>query len=123
MNLSEDKFVPIIVFSINSDIKVKTNKPVIYIVKFKKEILSYQNIIIELNEIEKIAKEIVSLNICSYENSKKHVKKIKENIMSEKVKIENGSCPKCDGTLLKRKGKYGEFTGCSNYPKCRFVLK
>lgn len=28
-------------------------------------------------------------------------------------------CPKCGNLLLKRKGKYGEFLGCSNYPECR----
>lgn len=29
------------------------------------------------------------------------------------------SCPSCGGQLVKRKGKYGEFLGCSNYPKCK----
>ena len=29
-------------------------------------------------------------------------------------------CPKCGGRLVKRKGKYGEFIGCSNYPKCHY---
>ncbi len=29
-------------------------------------------------------------------------------------------CPKCGGKLLQRKGKYGEFIGCSNYPKCHY---
>ena len=24
----------------------------------------------------------------------------------------------CDGKYVKRNGKYGEFYGCSNYPKC-----
>ncbi|MEL3909036.1 MAG: topoisomerase DNA-binding C4 zinc finger domain-containing protein [Treponemataceae bacterium] len=31
-------------------------------------------------------------------------------------------CPKCDAKLKLRKGKYGEFYGCSNYPKCKFML-
>lgn len=31
------------------------------------------------------------------------------------------SCPDCGtGTLTRRKGKFGEFVGCSNYPICRF---
>jgi len=30
-------------------------------------------------------------------------------------------CPACDGYLVKRSGKYGEFWGCSNYPKCRYI--
>ena len=30
-------------------------------------------------------------------------------------------CPKCGSRLVKRKGKYGEFIGCSNFPKCRYT--
>lgn len=30
-------------------------------------------------------------------------------------------CPKCGGELIKRKGRYGEFYGCSNFPKCRYA--
>jgi ssDNA-binding Zn-finger/Zn-ribbon topoisomerase 1 len=30
-------------------------------------------------------------------------------------------CPKCDGVLREKKGKYGKFFACSNYPKCRFT--
>jgi len=32
-------------------------------------------------------------------------------------------CEKCGGKLIKRNGKYGEFMGCSNYPKCTFSKK
>lgn len=30
-------------------------------------------------------------------------------------------CPKCGGSLIERKGKYGKFYGCSNYPKCEYT--
>ena len=32
-----------------------------------------------------------------------------------------GSCPDCGKDLLKRSGRYGEFVGCSGFPKCRFT--
>ncbi|RHM21308.1 hypothetical protein DWZ75_04175 [Bacteroides stercoris] len=34
----------------------------------------------------------------------------------------NGKCPKCGGNLVERKGRYGTFGGCLNYPRCRFTL-
>ncbi len=40
------------------------------------------------------------------------------------VKVEPevvGDCPECGNKLLKRNGRYGEFIGCSNFPKCRFT--
>ena len=32
-------------------------------------------------------------------------------------------CPDCGNPLVIRKGKYGEFTACSNYPECKYVKK
>jgi len=33
------------------------------------------------------------------------------------------TCPQCGGALVQRKGKYGPFVGCSNYPTCRYIEK
>ena len=30
-------------------------------------------------------------------------------------------CPRCGAELVRRNGKYGEFLGCSAYPRCRFT--
>lgn len=30
-------------------------------------------------------------------------------------------CPKCGSALVIRNGRYGEFTACSNYPKCKYI--
>ena len=30
-------------------------------------------------------------------------------------------CPECGHPLVIRKGKYGEFTACSNYPECKYI--
>lgn len=32
-------------------------------------------------------------------------------------------CPKCGSPLVKRKGKFSYFIGCSNYPKCKYMEK
>ena len=32
-----------------------------------------------------------------------------------------GKCPDCGSNLIKRSGRYGEFIGCSGFPKCRFT--
>lgn len=33
------------------------------------------------------------------------------------------ACPDCGSDMYKRKGKYGEFYGCSSYPKCKKIIK
>jgi len=30
-------------------------------------------------------------------------------------------CPECGSMLVKKRGRFGEFLGCSNYPKCKHV--
>ncbi len=30
-------------------------------------------------------------------------------------------CPRCGGRLVRRSGKYGEFFGCENFPRCRYT--
>jgi DNA topoisomerase-1 len=46
----------------------------------------------------------------------------KKNIKSLKVAIPTGeACPKCSSELLLRKGRYGEFIACSNFPKCKYT--
>jgi DNA topoisomerase-1 len=46
----------------------------------------------------------------------------KTSIQSLKVATPTGEhCPKCDSELLLRKGRYGEFIACSNFPKCKYT--
>ena len=44
--------------------------------------------------------------------------------MEKKAPTETGeSCPECGSPLVVRKGKYGEFVACSNYPTCKYIKK
>ena len=46
----------------------------------------------------------------------------KKDIKSLKVAIPTGeNCPECGSELLLRKGRYGEFIACSNFPKCKYT--
>lgn len=46
-----------------------------------------------------------------------------QNLKNVDNKIKEGICPRCGNKLVKRSGKYGDFMGCSNYPKCRYTTK
>lgn len=36
--------------------------------------------------------------------------------------LEAPTCPKCSADMKKRKGQFGPFWGCSNYPTCRGIV-
>ncbi len=57
-----------------------------------------------------------------YEPFMKKITEGKANIKSKKMAIPTGQmCPKCGHELLRRKGRYGEFIACSNFPKCKYT--
>lgn len=61
--------------------------------------------------------------MCIYkDNRRNHVDMIKTTVKTEKTSVANNICPKCGGKLVERNGKYGVFKGCSNFPKCRYIL-
>ena len=44
--------------------------------------------------------------------------------MEKKAPEETGEvCPECGSPLVIRKGKFGEFVACSNYPECKYIKK
>ena len=48
----------------------------------------------------------------------------KKNINSLKQSIPTGeNCPECGKELVKRKSRFGEFVGCSGYPKCKYIKR
>ena len=55
-------------------------------------------------------------------NTKKIVMKegqataVSDQVLDEK-------CPECGGNLVVKHGRYGPFTACSNYPKCKYIKK
>jgi len=46
---------------------------------------------------------------------------IKAGIIKPEAEQQKEKCPKCNGYLIERSGKFGQFYGCSNYPKCQYT--
>ena len=49
-------------------------------------------------------------------SNRKHLKNIKKT----QKQLKKGICPRCGNKLIERQSIYGNFLGCSNYPKCTF---
>ena len=117
LNLPEENFISLVCIPSRAILSVKSNNVTrIYdlldkITSYKEEVIGNPN---ELYEI------INNLNITDKAERKNHVRNAKliKNNKDEEFK---DRCPRCGGELIKRNGKYGEFMGCSNFPKCRFV--
>lgn len=120
LNLGNDVFIPIVCFSNQAKLKVQTNSIVIELDYLIKTIKSFYKVLIS-KDINIIATTIESLNIIDKDKRKQHIKNIKLKIKEDKQKEDNMICPKCGNKLILKNGKYGTFTACSNYPKCKYT--
>lgn len=116
-------YFSIVAFTTKADLKVKTKTNVVYTVNLSKTIHKYISETISDSVKEQIYERLLYLNIDSKENRKAHVQGIHNNLADKQKKVSANTCPKCGGELVLRNGKYGQFKGCKNYPKCRFVAK
>ena len=48
-----------------------------------------------------------------------------KHLMQNDIELKRNiyKCPECGGRLIPRKGPYGSFLGCSNYPDCKYIKK
>jgi len=106
--------ISLIVFTQNNIQYIDSDK-VIGISSLKRKLQSMPDIM-GSEQIVNISNTINS-HIVAKASNKEHVK----SIHSMKNQILNNVCPRCGGNLVVRNGKFGEFYGCSNYPKCKFI--
>ena len=121
LGLSFNKFIPIIVFSNRADLKINTVHNVIYTTQINRVIKAYSDIKFSEDDIQKLCNKISLLNIVSPKVRKQHVLEVQNTIATKQHLIQQGICPRCGHSLILRNGKYGDFYGCSRYPKCKFI--
>ncbi|MBM7618521.1 hypothetical protein JOC95_000363 [Bacillus tianshenii] len=145
--LGEHKFYSIIVFSSRSTLKMEDNfnsARVIQIPQLNRVIKEWsqqsQMSQVGIVELQRINQALEQLTIKDRKQKrlvhKKHVEAIKNKQRANEVAATAEkvppptispasitSCPKCGGQLTRKKGKYGSFFGCSQYPTCRHTEK
>ncbi len=53
--------------------------------------------------------------------NKKNVKVADDGTISVVEQEIKGICPKCGGNLIEKRGRFGRFFACSNYPECKYT--
>lgn len=122
LNINENNLISIVCFTNQSTLKLDVKSIVI-----QRKDLSNKILGLSTNEknidVDNIYNKIISLNIIDKEKRKQHIIDAKSKRNEIENKIDNMICPKCEGQLIEKNGKYGKFIGCSNYPKCNFTKK
>jgi len=93
----------------------------VYIPQVKKVIMKYNEQKITKCQMSEIYNLLEGSAFKDKNIKKDHVREIRKDVREKNEKVSINICPKCGGELVKISGKYGEFMGCSDFPKCRFV--
>ena len=117
LKIDESKINNIVCIPSKAKLKIEHDGELVGYDTIVNKILSFKNEVI-YNEDE-IVDIIKSNNITDKTTKKEHIKNIKENVIDK----DPNKCPKCGGQLVERTGKYGNFIGCSNFPKCKYTSK
>lgn len=76
------------------------------------------------NDLDKIAEgeeNWVKILKTFYDEFEPSVKEAFDAMPKKEAQKTGEDCPECGNPLVIRKGKYGEFVACSNYPSCKYI--
>lgn len=126
-DIEENKIHSIIAFSNNSTLKFVDNFKKARVIQFHEllqVINGYSRPVFTNQQLQAVNSKIGKLLLVD-RKEKINIKKDHIETIKRKKRVSttgsNTGCPKCGGNLVMRKGKFGSFQGCSNYPKCRYT--
>lgn len=117
LNLDKSKVFNIICIPSDAKLKIEHDGELTRYFTIVDKINSYKDKIIDNPDV--YYQKIKESNITSKKLRKEH----DEYVKKLKTDFDDTMCPKCGGKLVERKGEYGPFIGCSNYPKCKYTEK
>lgn len=117
-------FISIVAFSSNATLRSNfNNHDVCYIRDVVQHILRQKIILLSDVEVETTVNLLSKLPQCTRQERKQHVQQVKFTEYKNQRAVYKGRCPKCGGSLVPRTSQYGNFYGCSNYPRCKYTTK
>jgi len=113
----------IVAFSAQASLHVSSSLPVLYWQSVVPYIKRYDQQVISESKAEEIYSTLSKANVTDKKLRKGHLKSVQQSKQKRDAAVANGKCPRCGGTLVLRESRYGRFYGCSNYPRCNYILK
>ncbi len=110
-------FQNVVVFLSNADISNVTSDNVYSEYKLHSIKTQKTNISLSVREMEEYYYKLLELKLNKTITLSEHI----DNIHRKQELLQQGICPRCGGKLVLRQGRYNQFYGCSNYPKCKFT--
>lgn len=112
----------IVVFPDDTDIHVTAQEPVLEMCRAVQYIKQFKELILSTDQMNFYRRKLLDVISTSESARKEHLDNVYHYKEHRDDAVAKGKCPRCGGNLVLRKGKYGQFYGCSNYPRCNYIL-
>ena len=121
LHVAPSSIVPIVVFLNGAYLHCSTKHAVIYLGQLRNYILGYKETAFTSDGVGRLSQKLSESIISDPDRKQKHIYAVRQNVNERELKVANMICPYCNGKLVVRRGKYGDFIGCINYPHCKFT--
>mgnify|MGYP004621514547 FL=1 len=112
----------IVVFPSDTEINVTVSQPVLNMYNVVPYIKQYRENVLSSEQMGYYRRRLLEVITTSESDRKEHLDNVYRNKERRDLAVARGKCPRCGGNLVLRNGKYGQFYGCSNYPRCNYIL-
>ncbi len=112
----------IVVFPSDTEINVTAQHPVLNMYNVVPYIKQYRDAVLSSDQMDFYRRRLLEVISTSESDRKEHLGNVYRNKERRDSAVASGKCPRCGGNLVLRNGKYGQFYGCSNYPRCNYIL-
>lgn len=112
----------IVVFPYETDLYVTADQPVLKMWQVVPYIKQYRDKVLSDDQLGFYRRRLLEVISTTESDRQQHLNNVNRNKERRDAAVASGKCPRCGGSLVLRTGKYGQFYGCSNYPRCNYIL-
>ena len=113
-------FHPIVAFVGEAELmNVHCQTPVVYLDELVSTIEMSLTESLSDSEVRMISERLNNANILDIHEKRNHVNRVRLRKVNALARQNDLICLRCSGKMVLRSGRFGEFYGCSNYPKCK----
>lgn len=112
----------IVAFPYETDLYVTADQPVLKMWQVVPYIKQYRDKVLSADQVSFYRRRLLEVISTTESDRQQHLDNVNRNKERRDSAVASRKCPRCGGNLVLRNGKYGQFYGCSNYPRCNYIL-
>jgi len=124
LRLPRKYFIPVVVLAGSGTLKFYSENNVVYASQLRNFIKKHDDRILSQDIVDRLTRKMSSPECKNTkEAARLHIRVAKKAIKESHRREKAGMCPRCGGNLVLRSSQYGQFYGCSNYPRCTYTAQ